>query len=241
MRPIGDLSPAGGVSWTLDPAPRPRVMSGTMRADQLRDGVPRGPFGLSQRRVRPGVFGEPAFEAELVPESVCPARPHVLAWLAWRAMSAAGIKAGVAPALLSIYAGYRSVAFQAQVWEYRLRERAESRVSAGLPPLSQRDLERQQRKWTAKPGQSAHHTGLALDLGLYELGKRESRRSPAYTWLAANARDFGFYPYIPEAWHWEFNPPGLVTALAGFRRALAADAGPNAALTACCRALVDPG
>ena len=77
-------------------------------------------------------------------------------------------------------------------------------------------------KWTARPGQSAHHTGLALDLGLYVLAKAEgvaaAKRTVAYRWLATNAARFGFYPYMPEPWHWEFNPPGLVARLRELRR-----------------------
>jgi hypothetical protein len=114
------------------------------------------------------------------------------------------------------------VALQRQVWAYRLEERRRHRAAAGEPPLPERELERLQQRWTAKPGRSAHHTGLALDLALYGLGKRGAKRAPAYAWLALNARRFGFYPYLPEGWHWEYNPPGAVAHLAELRRRLAA-------------------
>ncbi len=194
------------------------ALRGSLLEARVRSGVVRGP--LFQRRVVPAVFGEPEYAEELVPAELCPARPHVIAWDAWRRMVAAAVREGVDPAPLQIHAGYRSVAFQAQIWEYRLAERRDARVREGLPPLAERDLERQQRKWTAKPGGSAHHTGFALDLALYHLGRTGSRRSPAYAWLVRNARAFGFYPYLPEAWHWEYNPPGVLAQLRALRAAL---------------------
>jgi len=195
---------------------------GTLREEDVVSGVARPPRGLFQRRVRMRVFGEPAFEAELVPADLHPARPHVIAFDAWRRLRIAveaELGAGLA-ALIDIHSAYRSVALQAEVWAYRLDERRRLRAEAGLPELSQEALERLQMKWTAKPGTSAHHTGLALDLAIYELGKRGSLASPAYAWLARRARDFGFYPYLPEGWHWEYNPPGLVAQLLALRQRL---------------------
>ncbi len=34
-------------------------------------------------------------------------------------------------------------------------------------------------------------------------------RSPVYKWLSLRAREFGWFPYRNEPWHWEYNPPGL--------------------------------
>lgn len=193
---------------------------GTMRPEAIVTGVPRGRFGLYQRRVRARVFGEPRFDVELVPPDVHPARPHVIAFAAWRALADAAVADGVDPADVAIHSAYRSVALQAEVWAYRLDERRRRRQDEGLPPLPERELARLQMKWTAKPGQSAHHTGFALDLGLYRLGKRGSKEATAYAWLAENARHFGFYPYLPEGWHWEYNPPGLVRQVARLRTGL---------------------
>ncbi len=200
---------------------------GNLCEAQVVTGVPRGPFGLCQRRVRARVFGEPPFACELVPTDIAPARPHVFAYAAWRPMREAAVAGGVDPADLAIHSAYRSVALQAEVWAYRLAERRRMREAAGLPPLAERDLARLQMKWTAKPGQSAHHTGFALDLGLYRHGKRGAKEAPAYRWLAAHARRFGFYPYLPEGWHWEYNPPGLVPQLAALRAALEAGREPG--------------
>ncbi|MFO0750981.1 MAG: D-alanyl-D-alanine carboxypeptidase family protein [Myxococcota bacterium] len=190
-------------------------------------GVRRGPLGLYQRRVRARVFGEPCFEVELVPADVDPARPHVIAFAAWSRMRDAAVADGLDARDLAIHSAYRSVALQAEVWAYRLDERRRLREEAGLPALCERDLARLQMKWTAKPGASAHHTGFALDLGLYRLGKRGSLAAPVYAWLARHARRFGFYPYLPEGWHWEYNPPGLVAQLARLRAALARGEAPG--------------
>lgn len=194
-----------------------KTFRGTLDPAHVTSGVARGPHGLFQRRVRVRVFGEPD-ERELVPAAIDPARPHALAYAALLRLRAA---CDGDPADLTIHSAYRSVALQEQVWAYRLDERRRLRAEAGLPELPQKDLERLQMKWTAKPGQSAHHTGLALDLGLYRLGKVGSKRSPTYAWLAQHARRFGFYPYLPEGWHWEYNPPGLVQQIRRIRSALA--------------------
>lgn len=193
------------------------AMPGTLDDAAVRDGVPRGPFGLRQRRLRARVFGEPAFDVELCPADVCPEQPHVIAYDAWRRMVEAAAQGGLDPAPLAIHSAYRSVALQREIWEYRLAERRRAH-----PELSEREVRRQQRVWTAVPGQSAHHTGFALDLALYALGRAGSRRAPAYAWLAKNAVHFGFYPYLPEGWHWEYNPPGLVAHVRELRRRIAA-------------------
>ena len=198
---------------------RPVELLGTLDREP-RSGVPRGPAGLFQRRVRPALFGEPLYDAELTPTALCPAQPHVLAYHAWTRLHAAALAAAQDPALLAIHSAYRPVSLQREIFAFRLAERRAAREAAGLPPLPEADLRRQQRRWTAQPGQSAHHTGLALDLGLYHLGPRAARRTPAYAWLAENARRFGFYPYLPEPWHWEYNPPGLVGQLRAVREAL---------------------
>lgn len=62
---------------------------------------------------------------------------------------------------------------------------------------------------------SAHRTGLALDLYVGEApgygpdstkepSRRAMSKTPAYRWLVANARRFGFVNYAFEPWHWEW-------------------------------------
>ncbi len=57
---------------------------------------------------------------------------------------------------------------------------------------------------TARPGQSMHERGLAID---FTYGGRaiRSRSSPAFQWLAANGARYGFYNLPSEPWHWSVN------------------------------------
>ena len=54
---------------------------------------------------------------------------------------------------------------------------------------------------TARPGQSNHERGLAVD---FTYGGRtiQSRSSPAFQWMSANAARYGFYNLPSEPWHW---------------------------------------
>ena len=64
---------------------------------------------------------------------------------------------------------------------------------------------------------SAHRTGAALDLTLgaapgYEVdssagpNRLHQTQTPAYRWLVAHARRYGFANYVFEPWHWEWGP-----------------------------------
>ena len=199
---------------------RPRLLIGSLDASKVRDGVPRGRHGAWQRRILPTVFGEPAFDIELVPTDICPARPHIWTFIAWKRMHTAALDSGLDSRLLRIHSGYRSVAFQKEIFEYRLDERRTERRRKGLPALEEPALRKLQQRWTAAPGRSAHHTGFAIDLGLYALGIRRGRKTAEWAWLMQYAREFHFYPYLEEPWHWEFNPPGLADQLRLLRDAL---------------------
>ena len=54
---------------------------------------------------------------------------------------------------------------------------------------------------TARPGQSNHERGLAVDF-TYNGSTIQSRSSPAFQWLRANASRYGFYNLPSEPWHW---------------------------------------
>ena len=102
---------------------------------------------------------------------------------------------------------------------------------------------------------SAHMYGLAIDLRMgvpglpvKEINTRVDRataakvgtaakmgnlvrmyRSPVYKWMSLRAREFGWYPYRNEPWHWEYNPPGLKARFEGATRGeLEQEAGPVA-------------
>jgi peptidoglycan hydrolase CwlO-like protein len=54
---------------------------------------------------------------------------------------------------------------------------------------------------TARPGASKHEQGLAVDLS-WNGSVINSRSSPAFAWLAANAGRYGFANLPSEPWHW---------------------------------------
>lgn len=57
---------------------------------------------------------------------------------------------------------------------------------------------------TARPGNSMHELGLAIDLTVngVTIG---SRNSPGFRWLAENAHLYGFFNLPSEPWHWSIN------------------------------------
>ncbi len=57
---------------------------------------------------------------------------------------------------------------------------------------------------TARPGQSNHERGLAVDF-TYGGSTIKSRSSPAFQWLSRNAARYGFYNLPSEPWHWSVN------------------------------------
>jgi LAS superfamily LD-carboxypeptidase LdcB len=84
---------------------------------------------------------------------------------------------------------------------------------------------RQPNPKAAARANSAHVYGLAVDLRMSVPGLRVKEantrtdekmanlvrmyRSPVYKWMALRGREFGWYPYRREPWHWEYNPPGF--------------------------------
>ena len=54
---------------------------------------------------------------------------------------------------------------------------------------------------TAIPGRSKHEQGLAIDFSCNG-ALINSRSSPCFQWLAANASGFGFFNLPSEPWHW---------------------------------------
>ncbi len=58
---------------------------------------------------------------------------------------------------------------------------------------------------TARPGQSMHERGLAVDFTCNGGGVIGSHSSPCFQWLAGNASSYGFYNLPSEPWHWSSN------------------------------------
>ncbi|MDE0420995.1 MAG: D-alanyl-D-alanine carboxypeptidase family protein [Gammaproteobacteria bacterium] len=72
-------------------------------------------------------------------------------------------------------------------------------------------------RWVAPPGYSEHHSGLALDIGDADRPETDVETAfedtPAFRWLAKNARRFEFELSFPkgnpqgvsyEPWHWRY-------------------------------------
>jgi LAS superfamily LD-carboxypeptidase LdcB len=57
---------------------------------------------------------------------------------------------------------------------------------------------------TARPGQSMHEQGLAIDF-TNNGALIQSHSNPAWQWLNSNASRYGFYNLPSEAWHWSTN------------------------------------
>ena len=56
---------------------------------------------------------------------------------------------------------------------------------------------------TARPGNSMHERGLAIDF--VDKGGALRRSSPGYRWLRQNAAAYGFFNLPSEPWHWSVN------------------------------------
>ncbi|MGK2949892.1 MAG: M15 family metallopeptidase, partial [Acidimicrobiales bacterium] len=54
---------------------------------------------------------------------------------------------------------------------------------------------------TARPGQSMHEQGRAIDF-TYQGRVIGSRSGPAWNWMSANANSYGLYNLPSEPWHW---------------------------------------
>ncbi len=57
---------------------------------------------------------------------------------------------------------------------------------------------------TARPGQSMHERGLAIDF-TYNGGSITTRSNPGFVWLSENASRYGFVNLPSEPWHWSTN------------------------------------
>jgi D-alanyl-D-alanine carboxypeptidase len=118
--------------------------------------------------------------------------------VAFRRMREAAQRDGVGIAPIS---GFRNLYIQKYVFDKEVKK-------SGSPERAAR--------WSAPPGYSEHHTGLALDLGDPPHPECDVEpcfeKSPTYDWLAKNAARFGFEISFPknggqvqfEPWHWRF-------------------------------------
>lgn len=129
---------------------------------------------------------------------------------ALRAMVAAAAREGV---VLQPVSGFRSFGYQRRLLRRKLDH--------GTPLAAVLEV-------NALPGFSEHHSGCALDLTTPGVPAAEPSfaGTPAFAWLVAHARDYGFRLSYPpgnrqgiafEPWHWRYRgdqPPALADALA---------------------------
>ena len=128
---------------------------------------------------------------------------------------------------LWVASGYRSVDAQQSI----LEKAVQNRMANGM---TEEAAYKDARRTIQTPGHSEHHTGLAVDLGLYDTASGiydDFDGTGDYVWFADNAADYGFilrYPkgyedvtgYDFEPWHYryigvdaalEFRDTGCVT------------------------------
>ena len=126
---------------------------------------------------------------------------HADAALAWVAMQADALRAGV---ILEAISGYRSHDYQLGIFE---RKRARGLEVEEILAVN------------AAPGYSEHHSGFALDISTAgEPPAEESfEQTAAFDWLTAHAGSHGFslsYPrdnphgIVYEPWHWRWRAGG---------------------------------
>jgi LAS superfamily LD-carboxypeptidase LdcB len=106
---------------------------------------------------------------------------------------------------LRVVSGFRSLQAQVQIFDSK---------GGGLPAA----------EYSAPPGHSQHHTGLAIDINSLKPSFRETK---AFAWLRRHASSYGFMlPYVEgssdlgpkaEPWHWVYvGKPSAMKLMAGF-------------------------
>jgi len=81
-----------------------------------------------------------------------------------------------------VWEGYRTYEEQQKI----LDDKIKAYINEGY---SQSRAERTAKEWVALPGTSEHQLGIAVDINA---DKSKSSNDEVYTWLAANAHNYGF-------------------------------------------------
>jgi len=142
------------------------------------------------------------------------------------AAQAASDPAAQAIITFGVTSAYRSALQQYRLWNRRFpryfaqtaRERADQPGGA-TGETAARWLAHWIGRWLAAPGFSNHNDGRAVDLmcrltsGRRLAANRSDiqawRSTWLHGWLTEHAGDYGFVPYEPEPWHWEYRPVGV--------------------------------
>lgn len=93
--------------------------------------------------------------------------------------------------ILWISSAYRDFSFQKALFEKRIENELEKEI------LTRQEVEKKVSKIVAKPGESEHITGLAVDLNGVEQDFYLTRE---YNWLMYNAHNFGFIERFQKKW-----------------------------------------
>lgn len=115
----------------------------------------------------------------------------------------------LAPSLRALLAAARADGIELSGWGWRSPQRQiELRRINGCPDVHSSPAS-SCRVPTARPGQSQHESGLAVDFTwqgetlCYPLRAAQCRgRNPAFDWLDENAHRYGLQVLSSEAWHW---------------------------------------
>jgi len=102
---------------------------------------------------------------------------------------------------ITIVSGYRTIADQGRVLDEKIKQLGETEAA----------------KWAANPGYSEHHTGYAIDIGIYkDNGQSQSYTGYGkYSWINENCGNYGFINryngdkveitgFTNEPWHYRF-------------------------------------
>ena len=86
--------------------------------------------------------------------------------------------------VVTVISGHRSYDFQQSLYKQRIADKGEVEAV----------------KWVAKAGGSEHHTGYALDFGIYHNSGRSQdyKGDGKYRWINENAHRYGFIVRYPE-------------------------------------------
>jgi len=109
---------------------------------------------------------------------------------------------------LNVMSGYRSYAYQEQIFNTYVQEKIDD-------GMSEDDAIREVLTFSAMPGTSEHQTGLCVDMHTLSSADESFKNTSEYKWLKENAHKFGFIIRFPsgkeditgysfEPWHYRY-------------------------------------
>jgi hypothetical protein len=101
-------------------------------------------------------------------------------------------KDGISIKLVGANSGYRKLGSNEGDWKTTCNNQGFSQWCAWLKYKAGKGNE------AAKPGTSNHGMGNAIDVENCERGGK------VHNWLIKNSKNYGFFPYEKESWHWNY-------------------------------------